>query len=325
MWRHLGEIMETKIKRGKKIKMKWLIIIVIAVIIVIIGFKFSQAEKAARERFSKYKAKAQSVETSYGTISYIDEGKGEAILSCHGICGGYDQAYDTLSEKTELYRVIAPSRFGYPGSDVPDNPSVENQVEAFVELLDTLKIEKTYVLGTSAGGATAIKYALTHPERTKGLILYCSGYPAIEAPKKEATYVGPPKAICNDFLMWFFSPLFGPLMGMDKETVEMIMPLADRKEGIVIDAKISNTVMSNNREAYDMGDLTVPVLCFHAKDDKLANYDEAIAWKDLIPNCTFVTFESGGHMMEGNGKEIEEFLNRFVNEENFEKTGDMYE
>ena len=73
--------METKIKKGKKIKMKWLIIIVIAVIIVIIGFKFSKVEKAAQERFSMYKAKAQSVETSYGTISYIDEGKGEVILS----------------------------------------------------------------------------------------------------------------------------------------------------------------------------------------------------------------------------------------------------
>ena len=72
-----------------------------------------------------------------------------------------------------------------------------------MELLDSLNIDKVYVLGTSAGGAIAIKFALLHPERTKGLILYCSGYPATEKPEKEATYVGPPSAICYDFPMWF--------------------------------------------------------------------------------------------------------------------------
>ena len=50
-------------------------------------------------------------------MSYIDEGDGEVIISCHGICGGYDQVYDTLADKTDTYRILAPSRFGYPGSD----------------------------------------------------------------------------------------------------------------------------------------------------------------------------------------------------------------
>lgn len=183
---------------------------------------FFQAEKRAKERFAWYEAKAKSVETSYGKITYIDEGEGETILSCHGICGGYDQAYDTLKDEKEHYRVIAPSRFGYPGSDVPENANVENQVEAFVELLDKLDVDQIYVLATSAGGATAIKFALMHPEKTKGLILYCSGYPTLEEQEKEVTYVGPPSQLCNDFAMWLFSPLFSPVMGMDRNTVETI-------------------------------------------------------------------------------------------------------
>lgn len=312
MWKHLEGAMKIMKNKNRKVTVKMFIIFVLAVIIVITGIRFAKAEKKAKERFAWYEAKVKSVETSYGTVSYIDEGAGEPILSCHGICGGYDQAYDTLGERTDTYRVIAPSRFGYPGSDAPENPSVENQVEAFVELLDALEIEQTYVLATSAGGATAIKFAMLHPERTKGLILYCSGYPTLEAPEKEATYVGPPKALCNDLLMWLFSPLFGPVMGMDQSTIEMIMPFKDKKEGIVIDAQVSNTVMYNHREAYDMSTLTVPVLCFHAKDDKLANYEGAIAWKEYIPNCTFISFESGGHLMEGNGEVIDKELEKFV-------------
>ena len=119
-------------KRGKK-KMVILIILgILAVISMVTVIRFCGAEKKAQERFSSYEKKTEAVETSYGKITYIDEGKGEVILSCHGICGGYDQAYDTLKDELDTYRVIAPSRFGYPGSDAPENPSVENQVEAFV-------------------------------------------------------------------------------------------------------------------------------------------------------------------------------------------------
>lgn len=290
----------------------WIILFIVLVVTILTTVKFLQAEKRAKEHFSWYEAKAKAVETTYGTVSYIDEGKGEVILSCHGLCGGYDQAYDTLKDELDTYRVIAPSRFGYPGSDAPENPSVENQVEAFIEVLDTLEIEQVYVLATSAGGATAIKFAMMHPERTKGLILYCSGYPRIEDPEKEVSYMGPPAVLCNDFFMWFFSPLFEPVMGMDRSTIEMIMPLKDRKEGIVIDAKVSNTVMYNHREDYDMRTLEVPVLCFHAKDDKLADYDGAKVWEDLIPDCTFFSFETGGHLMADNNGVITTELGKFV-------------
>ena len=102
-------------------------------------------------------------DTSYGKMSYIDEGTGEVILICHGICGGYDQAYDTLAKVEHNYRILAPSRFGYPGSDMPENATIEMQVETFKELLDQLGIDKTYVLGTSAG-ALVIQH-LRHQKR----------------------------------------------------------------------------------------------------------------------------------------------------------------
>ena len=299
-------------KRGK---FMIIISVILLILVVTITIKYNIALKKASERFETYQNKAQTFETSYGKITYIDEGEGEVILSCHGICGGYDQAYDTLSDKTDNYRVIAPSRFGYPGSDVPENPSIDNQVETFVELLDSLNIDKVYVLGTSAGGASAIKFALLHPERTKGLILYCSGYPAIEMPDKEATYVGPPSAICYDFPMWFFSPLFRPLMGMDSDTIELIMPLSDRHDGIVIDAKIANTDMDNHYEEYDMSKLSTPVLIVHAEDDKLADYDKASLWSAKIPACTFVSCKTGGHLMTGNSDKINEAFNSFIHED----------
>lgn len=58
----------------------------------------------------------------------MDQGTGETILISHGIFGGYDQAYVSLKSLVgEDYRKIAPSRFGYPGSDLPSQPTPKNQ------------------------------------------------------------------------------------------------------------------------------------------------------------------------------------------------------
>ena len=285
---------------------------IFCVLVICMVARFIHVNIKANKRFEEIKNKTKMVDTSYGKITYLDEGSGEVFLSCHGICGGYDQAYDTLKERVDCYRVLAPSRFGYPGSAVPDEPSVEKQTRAFAELLEQLQIDKVYILGTSAGGATAIKFVLMYPEKTKGLILFCSGYPQIVKPKKKVNYLGPPAMLCHDFPMWLISPLFGPIMGMKQSSIHTMMPLYNRHKGIVLDAKMTNTDMFNNIENYDMINLKVPVLIIHAKDDKMADYKMAELWAKKIPDCTFVSLERGGHLMEGNGERINAELDAFV-------------
>ena len=281
---------------------------------------FSKVKREADERYSYYKARVNTINIRYGQISYIDEkpdseNSTETIFSVHGICGGYDQAYEICSPYAGKYRLIAPSRFGYPGSDLPENATIEMQVEAFVELLDYLKLDKVYMLTTSAGGTCAIKFALQHPERLKGLIMYSSGvprYPATENPEKKKKYAGPPSAFCNDFAMWFWSPLFKPLMGMDSKALKLILPLKQRKTGIIFDGKVSNTDMSNYPVEYNLSNIEVPVLIIHSKDDKLADFEKVEPWISVIKDCTFVPLETGGHMMEGNHDLVEQAVCQFI-------------
>lgn len=281
---------------------------------------FSKVKKEADARFAFYEAKANTINTSYGKITYIDEEakageSSETILSVHGICGGYDQAYEICGPYVGKYRLIAPSRFGYPGSDIPENATIEMQVNAFVELLDQLKLDKVYMLTTSAGGTCAIKFALQHPERLKGLIMYSSGvpkYPATENPEKKKKYAGPPSAFCNDFAMWFWSPLFKPLMGMDSNALKLILPMKQRKAGIIFDGEESNTAMSSYPVEYNLSNIEVPVLIIHSRDDKLADFEKVEPWISAIKNCTFVPLESGGHMMNGNSDLVEKTVCQFI-------------
>lgn len=234
------------------------------------------------------------------------------ILSVHGIFGGYDQAYDTCKDFCSDYRIIAPSRFGYLGSDVSGDGTPARQAAAYVELLDKLGIDKVYLLATSAGGSVAIRFALDYPQRAKGLILYCSAMPPVEKPEKYAEYAGPPPFLCNDYIMFLLSPMFDPIMGMEPSTIYSMLPINDRKVGVILDASVTNPDMARDFGEYPIEDLQVPTLIFHAKDDKLASYIETEKAVARFPNCTFISFESGGHLLTGHAEEIKETVSDFV-------------
>ena len=286
------------------------ILFVLAIYLIVQGIRCNMAVKEGKERLVTYGAKTANL--SYGNMTYVDRGEGEIILSVHGIFGGYDQAYDTCKNFSSDYRIIAPSRFGYLGSDILGNGTPAEQASAYVELLDELGIDKVYLLATSAGGSIAIRCALDYPERTKGFILYCSAMPYAEEPKKYSEYAGPPAFLCNDYAMFFISPLFEPIMGMESSTIYSMLPVEDRKEGVILDASVTNPDMARNFDDYEIESLQVPSLILHAKDDKLANYEDTLNALGRFPNCKFISFETGGHMMVGHSKEIEKAVSEFV-------------
>ncbi len=305
---------------GRKVwyKRMWIyivggILLLLAAYLIVQGIRCSIAVKESKERLVAYGA--ETVQLSYGNMSYVDTGEGETILSVHGIFGGYDQAYDTCKDFSSDYRIIAPSRFGYLGSDIMGDGTPAEQATAYVELLDKLGIDKVYLLATSAGGSVAIRFALDYPERTKGLILYCSAMPFTEKPEKYSEYVGPPAFFCNDFTMFLISPLFDPIMGMEPSTIYSMLPVGDRKNGVVLDASVTNLDMARNYDDYRIEELQVLTLVFHAKDDKLASYTDTEKAVKRFPNCTFIPFESGGHLIAGHGEKIKEAVSKFIGEQ----------
>lgn len=275
---------------------------------------FRHDMNAARNRLAAYDV--QTVETTFGTLSYVDEGVGEPVLISHGIFGGYDQGFVTLDSLLgEGYRKIAPSRFGYPGSDLPAQPTPANQAVAFRELLDDLKIAKAYVLSTSAGGAAGIQFALKFPERTKGLILISSDAPD---KKRAATEIaemgmtGPPAAILGDFPMWFarkyfgfiFKDMFGSESG-GNPVLKTMFPVGERRKGIITDTEITNKDMRLNYDAYRLEDIIVPVLVVHAKDDPMAKYANIQKLVRRIDQAETAIFDTGGHLIVGQATDVD--------------------
>jgi len=167
-------------------------------------------------------------------------------------------------------------------------------------------------LATSAGGTVAIRFALDYPERTEGLILYCSAPPLTQKPDTYLKYQGAPPFLCNNYAMFLISPLFEPIMGMESSTIYSMLPINMRYIGVKIDASVTNPDMAKNYDQYPIEDLRVPTLILHAKDDKMSNYDDMEKTVVRFSNCTFVSFETGGHLMAGHSDEINKALSDFT-------------
>lgn len=299
-----------KVRNGK---MKWLLgafVLAIVLYFLVQGIRCSRGLRRAKDKLSSYEV--STAELSYGSMTYVDAGKGEVILSVHGIFGGYDQAYDSIKDRISQNRLLAPSRFGYLGSDVRGEGTPKEQAIAFEELLNYLGIDQVFVLATSAGGTPAIRFALDYPERVKGLILFCSAMPVNKKPETYLEYQAPPEPLLSDYAMYLISPLMPSLMGMPASTVKTIQPVAERKVGVVLDGKLTNPDMERNFEQYPIEELKVPVLILHSEDDPVASFEKVENVQHRFPDLTLVSFPDGGHMMTGHIEEINQALDDFL-------------
>jgi pimeloyl-ACP methyl ester carboxylesterase len=127
-------------------------------------------------------------EADGGRLYYEEAGTGHPLVLIHaGIADRrmYDDQFEVFAQK---YRVIRYDLRSYGESDLPlpDNPM--SFYGDLYSLLTFLGIERTYLLGTSMGGTTALDLTLAHPGLVDGLILVGSGASGRDGSAFEAEY-----------------------------------------------------------------------------------------------------------------------------------------
>ena len=275
------------------------------------------------------KACSEIAETSAGPIEFAEKGEGEPLLLIHGAGGGYDQGLMIGRDFAEGFRVIAPSRFGYLRTPVPDDTSPAAQADAHAALLDKLGVEKCFVAGVSAGGPSAIEFALRYPDRTQALLLIV---PRTYDPTQT---IGADKGFDSqmilrlveasaDFLFWVGMKVARPavvrFLGVPPEleakapkeerdrTTEImrnILPLSDRVAGIAVDssAKIA---------PWPLDRIAAPTLVISAKDDLFGTLPGARFTAAHIPGAELEVLESGGHLMLGQRDRVNAIIGSFL-------------
>jgi pimeloyl-ACP methyl ester carboxylesterase len=105
-------------------------------------------------------------------ISYIDSGKGSALVLLHGFLENQGMWTELVAVYKQKYRVITLDLLGHGNSGCLGYVhSMEDQADLLHELLAQLRIRKAIVVGHSMGGYVALALAEAYPEILKGLVL----------------------------------------------------------------------------------------------------------------------------------------------------------
>jgi 2-hydroxy-6-oxonona-2,4-dienedioate hydrolase len=247
------------------------------------------------------------IETACGPIQYAEFGEGAPMLIVHGAGGGYDQGEYFAKLIGGNYRWIAPSRFGFLGTPVPDGANSSLQADAYACLLDALGIDQVGVVGVSMGGPSSLLFALHYPQRTRSLVMISAASHAI--PPRPAVLAALFSVFLDDFVFWSMVHLspdgllaaLGVPLEVQKQLspkevaqlnafLESIMPMGARRNGQLLEQHMSEY------DAEQIHNIQAPTFVLHARDDTLVFFEQGEFTARNIPGAQLIPMEKGGHL-----------------------------
>jgi 2-hydroxy-6-oxonona-2,4-dienedioate hydrolase len=275
------------------------------------------------------KERSRIAGTRCGPIEYAVEGSGTPALVIHGAGGGYDQGLIIAQSFPWGFQCIAPSRFGYLGTPLPQDGSPAAQADAHAALLESLGIDQAIVAAASAGAPSALELAIRHPERVRALILmvpraYVPGR-SVEVPLTRSNRQVLRVILSGaDFAYWAAMRLarrrIVQFLGVpaelekrasppERERMTMIMrsvlPLSLRVRGIENDSITMLQPLALQR-------VRAPTLIVTARDDLFGTLPAAQWTAERIPGARLIVLDGGGHLFLGKHGEVNRAIADFL-------------
>ncbi len=118
-------------------------------------------------------------------LSYDVGGSGHPLTLIHGMLvdrRSWDDQFDVFARQ---YQVVRYDMRGWGDSLQEQAEPPFSPRQDLLKLLDSLNIQKTYLLGLSGGGQIALDFTLEHPHTVDALILVASGLSGVPMPLTE--------------------------------------------------------------------------------------------------------------------------------------------
>ena len=131
-------------------------------------------------------AQTLSVQLPEGTMSYLKQGRGPALIIVHGIGGRKEDWAGVAGKLAATHTVYAVDMIGFGASDKTQAQiNITLQAEAVRSLMQREGINKAAIIGNSLGGWVAATLAVKHPELVERMVL-------VDAAGLKVTLSGPP-------------------------------------------------------------------------------------------------------------------------------------
>lgn len=307
---------------------KWFLVLAsLATVIAVLLTWFELDLLAARARVTGH---SQLTNTRTGAVEYAQLGSGPAVLVLHGAAGGFDQGLEMTAPLAALgYRLIAPSRAGYLRSTMPSAFSVNQQADAYADLLDDLELKQAAIVGISAGAWSALAFAARYPDRCRALILVV---PASPLPPGVSNNGGRIAAVMfrSDFAAWLGIKLMDimpaalsrMMLGTDPEVVAHAsgaererlrlllaheLPIRARWPGMRFDLETAA-----HPPSLDLNAIRCPVLAISDHDDTFGTENQARRIARGVSDGQLIVYRSGGHALVDRQQQAFAAVNRFL-------------
>jgi 4,5:9,10-diseco-3-hydroxy-5,9,17-trioxoandrosta-1(10),2-diene-4-oate hydrolase len=245
-------------------------------------------------------------------LHYHEAGDGEPVVMLHG-GGPGASAWSNFGRNLPVFAASHRTLLvDQPGFGHSDKPEITGQyftfsADALANLLDTLGIQRTHIIGNSLGGGTAVRFALRHPDRAGRLVLMAPGGLGLNVFSPDPTEgikrlyeFGAPPGPSKEKLATFLRTLVFDQSLVTDELVEERFQVAADPESLRAMASMGKSFTSPEtfeegmlwREAYR---LRQRVLLVWGREDRVNPMDGALLALKTIPRAQLHVFGRCGH------------------------------
>lgn len=285
------------------------------------GLLYGRYRHEKKQALHSLRQNSHTIHSAGGEVELAVQGEGTAVLILHGGGGGYEQGL-AIAQLLELrqHKIISLSRPGHRRTPLTVGTTLPQQAQLFRDVLDHHQIGKAFVIALSAGGMSALQFAIDHPSRCAGLILLSAQGPALPQIRPAAYWLWLLKLVMSgDFLLWLMAKiglwtLLMFHMGGNKANLayntllQSAFPAADWRDGTLNDMA---QLLSLGH--MPLASIHVPTLLIHGDADVIVPYNVAVDTQQRIPHAQLHTIANGSHLMvTTHGHEIGQIVTQFM-------------
>lgn len=242
-------------------------------------------------------------------IAYAEMGEGRPVMKAANWLTHLDAELElpvwsgftaALAQQRRLYR------YDERGNGLSDWRVADLSFEAFVSdlecVVDAIGLERFPLIGISQGAPVSIEYAARHPGKVSGLVLI-GGYPCgwrhhkdprmVERRAAEMTLVRHGWGENSPVYRQIFTQTFFP--DLDSAMIERFNEFQKMTTTAENAARFLDT-FGDIDVRHRLGDITVPTLVLHSRDDQRIDCSVGAGLAAAMPNAEFQTLASRNHL-----------------------------
>jgi len=232
-------------------------------------------------------------------------GRGAPLLVLHPEFGAnrWFPYHDALAAR---FQVFAPDHPGFGQSERPEwLEGIDDLVFHYIDLLDTLGLDRISVVGTSLGGWIAAELAVAHPERLARLVLVGAAGIKIDGVERFDVFLHPIEKTLQHL---FHDPNRAAQLLPTEFGADVIVHAYGEAATL---ARLSwNPYLYNPKLQRRLRRVTVPTLVLWGADDRFLPPAYGEAYAQLIPGATLKMIPQCGHLVPM--EQTEQFVNHVV-------------